>query len=332
MHMKSIFRKRILITGGSGFIGTNLCNSLKHQDCEICNLDIIQPRDISNYDTWVKGDVRSYYDLEKIVINFKPNFVIHLAAKTDLDGKCIEEYSANYEGNRNVVRACAKVKDALEQIQFFSSRLVCEIGYLPVTEEDYKPTTLYGESKVLGEKIIREEQKNIPCPWIILRPTSIWGPWFDTPYKEFFYTILRSLYIHPKGSEVLKSFGYVGNTIAQIEKIIDYLPNEYHGKTIYLSDYEPIKVLDWGRLIAHYANVHPPREVPLGVLKMIAKVGDILKTIGISKPPLTTFRLNNILTDMVYDTSPLKKICGPLPYSQEEGIIHTLSWINSNDK
>ena len=61
-----------------------------------------------------------------------------------------------------------------------SSQLVCRPGYVPKNYEDYAPHTLYGQSKVQTELITRA-WKGAPCPWTLIRPTSIWGPWFHIP-------------------------------------------------------------------------------------------------------------------------------------------------------
>ena len=50
------------------------------------------------------------------------------------------------------------------------------------------PPNLYGESKVIGEKLVQESEIN--CDWVIVRPTSIWGPWFEHS-SDFFKVIDR---------------------------------------------------------------------------------------------------------------------------------------------
>ena len=93
---------------------------------------------------------------------------------------------------------------------FASSALVCRAGYRPTGETDYCPTTPYGESKVEMEILVRESTL-IPCPWAMVRPTSIWGPRFGVPYKNFFSTVASGYYFHPGRHDVRRSFGYVGN-------------------------------------------------------------------------------------------------------------------------
>ena len=317
---------RTLITGGSGFIGTNLVENLLSKQVELLNLDIKPPKIAEHTPYWRQCDIRDENQVITLFKEFQPSVVIHLAAKTDLNGKVLEDYSANIEGVENVINATANCNNLMLCL-FASTRLVNRIGYTPKTDDDYCPTTLYGESKMAGEKIVRANATKIPCPWLILRPTSIWGPWFGTPYNDFFMSVIHSYYIHPKNRSIKKSFGYIGNAVYQINRLLDDFPVEFDKKTMYLCDYEPINVYEWSKQIANSYGNRPPMQVDLGLLKLIAKFGDLLKKLGYREPPLTTFRLNNILTNMIYDTQAMEKHCGELPFSQSEGTLETLDWI-----
>ena len=55
----------------------------------------------------------------------------------------------------------------------------------------------------------------LPC-WTIARPTSIWGPYFGTPYRAFFSAVLSQRYLHARGRKVHKTMGYVSNTVQQL--------------------------------------------------------------------------------------------------------------------
>jgi len=322
---------RIFVTGGSGFIGTNVVQSMLDQNHQVASYDVKPPRNGAHGRVWVKGDILDFNILLDEVNKFNPEYFIHLAARTDLDGKSVAEYSANTDGVTNILEVVSAAA-SLKRVLFTSSRLVCAIGYTPSSDDDYRPATFYGESKVVGEKLVRANADKIPCVWTIIRPTSIWGPWFDTPYKEFFLSVLNSYYIHPKGRRILKSFGYVGNAAYMIEKIMSCDPLLAHGKTLYLTDYPPIEVKQWADLIAAKSGKRPPLELPMFVLKTLAAIGDLLKYLGWKNPPLTGFRLNNLITDMVYDTADVESICGALPYSIEDGVDATLAWIKKDQK
>jgi hypothetical protein len=51
---------------------------------------------------------------------------------------------------------------------------------------------------------------------------------------------------------------------------------------------------------------------------------------GYKNPPLTTFRLNNLITNMVYDTQELENVCGKLPYDLNTAVKITSDWVKQN--
>ncbi|MDZ4255624.1 MAG: NAD(P)-dependent oxidoreductase [Sulfuritalea sp.] len=319
---------RVLVTGGSGFIGTNLVEYFSSRRDEVKNFDIVAPRNSTHSSLWHTGDLLDGRALRALMQQFRPEIIFHMAARTDLDGHSVENYAANTVGVENLIAAVEGVT-SLQRLIFASSRLVCRIGYAPKDEFDYCPTTPYGESKVIGEKLVRDAISRLPCPALIVRPTSIWGPWFDVPYKTFFLTIARGRYVHPGTEQILKSFGFVGNTIHELEKLMDAPAGAVAGKTFYLADYPPIDVAAMANTIQQLLGVKPIKTVPVEVLRPAAWVGDCLKALGWKNPPLTSFRLDNLLTPMVHDLEPLQAVVGVLPYSIVDGVRTTVDWLRA---
>ena len=319
---------RILITGGSGFIGTNLVELFASRGDEVLNLDIAAPRNSAHHSFWQRGDLLDGVGLRSLVRDFAPEVIFHMAARTDLDGRSVNDYAANTVGVENLI-AAVEGATSLRRLIFASSRLVCRIGYAPRDEFDYCPTTAYGESKVIGERLVRDALSRLPCPALIVRPTSIWGPWFDVPYKTFFLTIAHGRYVHPGSARILKSFGFIGNTIHELVRLMDAPADAVAGKTFYLADYPPIDVAVMANTIQRALGVKPIKTVPIGVLRPAAWVGDSLKALGWRNPPLTSFRLDNLLTPMVHDLEPLRAVVGTLPHSMEEGVRMTVDWLQA---
>jgi nucleoside-diphosphate-sugar epimerase len=322
---------KVIVTGGSGFIGTNLVEFLVNQGYEVLILDIAPPRNQLYGKFWSNVDILDFNSLNKVFSSFSPDVIYHLAARTDLGGKKITDYDANTIGVENVIKAIAK-NPTLKKIIFASSRLVCQIGYIPRGMEDYCPDTLYGQSKVIGEQIVRAMGYQLPCPWIIVRPTSIWGPWFDVPYKNFFVSIYRGHYFHPASMRIKKSFGFVGNTVHQLVTLGKENCLVAHSKTIYLADYDPIDVEVMANIISSEFKRGLIPVFPLFLLKSVAFIGDFIKKLGWKNPPLTSFRLNNLITPMVYDMEELRAIVGPLPYTLQDGVEVTCQWLLASDR
>jgi len=317
---------KILITGGSGFIGTNLVEHYRNLGDEVLNIDLAAPRNSAHSGNWQKTDILDNAKLEQIVTEFSPDVIFHMAARTDLNGTDVRGYAANTDGVRNLVMAARGVS-GLRRIVFASSMLVCKLGYQPTDENDCNPRTYYGESKVIGEQIVRHEAGS-SLPWTIVRPTSIWGPWFDAPYKNFFDAIRKGLYFHPAGVRVERSYGYVLNSVYQLGMLAESDRHIVQSKTFYLADYEPLDLRQWAQVIQQTMQVSPIRDAPLFVFKCAAIVGDLLKRMGMSSVPMTTFRLNNMRTDVVFDMEHLARICGVLPHDTVSGVQATVEWMN----
>lgn len=318
---------KILITGGSGFIGTNLINFYRQKiDIKIFNIDIVKPRDESQNNYWIQEDIMNFIKLNKLILDIKPNIIIHLAARTDLDGKEDNDYIVNVDGTKNVIKAiknCASV----EKVIFASSMLVCHAGYIPKNNDDYSYDTVYGKSKANMEMLIKNSEMNSICT--IVRPTSIWGPWFVAPYKSFFNMVLKGMFFHPGNRACSKTYGYVGNLVFQIHKILNSSEINVNNKVFYLGDKPSINISQWADEIKNIAKGKNNIKLPYWVFIILAKIGDILNLFSISFP-MTSFRLKNMTTDNILNLDELFKVVGKCPYDRQEGTKITLDWLLKN--
>ena len=320
----------ILITGGSGFIGTNLVSYYLDAGANVVNLDICIPKIQSHVGVWRKIDIRDNQSVIRIFSDFRPDYVIHLAAKTDLNGATIEDYDANINGVEVIANAVISTP-SIKYSVFASSMLVCKMGYQPAGEDDYNPSTIYGQSKVLGEKILKEKLSNINS-WTIVRPTSIYGPHFSTPYIDFFRSVRDGWFIFPTGYSVKRNYGFVLNLVSQINFILMSKSISLAKRVIYIADYEPIDLLSFAKTISNAFGIRKSiRQFPLWVFYLASKMGDMLKVLGYTRPPLTTFRLNNILTQQIIDLSPLKEVFPKLPYDMNAAVEITTQWLSEHD-
>ncbi len=317
--------EKVLITGGSGFIGTNLIERLRKEGkYELLSLDVVAPKIESHKDVWKKVDLCDGDEVMKAIIAFSPDYVIALGARTDLRGKTLESYDANIGGVSNVLTALEAVPN-MKHLIYASSMYVCEPGYMPKDFEDYAPHTLYGASKVETERRIKE--KDPDYTWSIIRPTSIWGPWFGEPYNKFFHIVLNHMYFHMGKRACKKTYGYVDNAIYEIMSILEADADKVNRKVFYIGDYEPYDITEWANEIAKEAGIWIPR-VPYWCFKCAGWFGDLLKKFGVAFP-MTSFRLHNMTTDNVHNLEPIKNIAPNLPVSRIEGTKRTLDWINN---
>ena len=324
-------KKRVVITGGSGFVGTNLVEHYIQQGWQVLNFDIAEPRNPGHIPYWRKVDLLDRLQLIRETKDFQPSVFLHFGARTDLEEKeSLAGYAANIEGVCNAIEAI-RLSPSIQRAVFASSQLVCKIGYQPKDEYDYAPSTLYGQSKVLMERILRTAHEIGPS-WTIVRPTSLWGPWFGIPYKNFFEMIARNFYIHPGGVKTLKQWGFIGNAVHQVDRLIHVAPDMIHKKIFYLADYQPLDMHAFADLVQKALGARPIRTIPASLLKMIAFCGDVCQILGWKHPPLTSFRYSNIITPEVQDLQPLQQVVGPLPYDVTQGIDLTVAWLKNHKK
>jgi len=98
-------------------------------------------------------------------------------------------------------------------------------------------------------------------------------------------------------------------------------------RTFYMADYEPVRVRDWANLIQQELGIRPLREIPVGILTVLAKGGDVAQTVGWKEPPLTSFRLRNLVANNYVDMSPVRQVLGEEPYGMKEAVRITVQWL-----
>jgi nucleoside-diphosphate-sugar epimerase len=316
---------KFLITGGSGFIGTNLVEYYSSKGHEVLNIDRVKPKIENHNQYWKKLDIRNTQEVMGIVSEFNPEYVIHMAADTGLTGTSLDNYDTNLEGVKNVLKLCKEIS-SIKKIIFASTMLVCKAGHIPRSDSDYSATTLYGKSKAIAEDMVRKSA--LKCDWVIVRPSSIWGPWFGRTYREFFELILAKKYMNFGGKMSTKTYGFISNVIYQIDRIL--FDERSNGKTLYLGDYEPTNIKVWSQEISFILN-QKVKVVPKFLVIIAALVGDVLGKFNF-RFPLNSFRIANMTTDNILDLSKTKEIAPNLPYSRIEGSKFTIDWIESQKK
>lgn len=318
--------KRILITGASGFIGTNLLEDFISKGYDVRNIDFNKPKIKRHNNVWKNVDITDYVAFEKAVLEFQPDYLVHLAARTDLDGKTLREYDANVTGVDNLMKILHKLPN-LKKVIITSSKFVTRNGYKIKNQFDYCPHTIYGESKVETERRVWADKPH--CDWCIIRPTSIWGPWFGVPYRYFFDMVMHRMYFHIGHIKCHKTYGYIGNAVYQIEQLLFEPTLDEENKVFYLGDEPAYEINEWADEIAHELGFNVP-TMPVWFVKLLAKFGDFLGIFGVHFP-MQSFRFGNMTNDGVNDMTNTYVIAPQQPYSRLEGTRITIDWIRKNE-
>lgn len=313
---------KYLVTGGSGFIGTNLIEELLKQDHALLNIDIAPPKIEAHGSFWKRVDILDLERLKRAFLDFMPTHVIHLAARTDTDGRHLDEYEVNTRGTENVL-AAIRGTASVQRVIVTSTQFVNQYHGTPKDEFDFAPHTAYGESKVITEQLTR--QAKLEAVWTIIRPTNIWGPWHLRYPHEFWRILGKGLYFHPGGGRVVRSYGYVKNVVYQIMRIFEAMPASVSSRVYYVGD-EPIELLAWVNGFSIRQTGRNVRVVPAPLLRALALLGDALALLHV-RFPLTSSRFRSMTTSNAVSMKETMAAFGAPPFSLEEGVEDTIGWL-----
>jgi nucleoside-diphosphate-sugar epimerase len=239
----------------------------------------------------------------------------------------VDDYAANHIGTRNVITAIQNIS-SVEKAVFTSSQFVVGPGAPPEHEEEFRPHTIYGESKILSERAVREAE--LLCSWTIIRPTNIWGRWHPRYPNEFWRVLKQGRYFHPGGSPVIRCYGYVGNVVEQVLTILGRRDGKLDRRVIYVGD-APIDLHDWTNAFSLCLTGKPVRVVPRPLVKALAKFGDVVQGCG-GKFPIYSSRFHSMTEDYVTPMDATFDVLGPSRISLEEGVRETVDWLRSEDE
>lgn len=172
--------KRVLVTGGAGFIGSHVAERFGRAGFAVTVLDDLSSGDPANCDpAWklVRGDVRDAAAVHDSVRG--ANVAIHLAAFTSVPEsfECFRDcYRTNVSGTWNVLQACAR--EGVEKLVFASSSAVySELPDAPKSESDCPdPISPYAVSKLEGEHLLEMFGETHGLASCALRFFNVYGP------------------------------------------------------------------------------------------------------------------------------------------------------------
>lgn len=318
---------RVLVTGGSGFIGCNLTEELLSQKNEVYNVDIQPPFNPAQAAFYHQCDILDTKTLRKCFAEFQPEAVVHLAARTDLyhEGAIEPYYNVNTAGTGNIMEA-VKATPSVKRVLVASTQYVCRTG-VPTGPDDYHPYTTYGMSKVETEKITKAAA--LPCTWTIVRPTNVWGPW-HTFYRD---TIIRAIrkgyYFQPTGRPCRLGFAYVKNLVRQVSQLLQVEPSLINGKTLYLGD-ELITLHAWANAFSLALKGRNVPKLPRSGIYLLAKFGDAFHKVTGRQFIMFSARYRNMTDDFIVPMEPTFQLLGKPEIPLEQAVRETLAWIEKH--
>lgn len=210
--------KKILLTGGAGFIGTNLCRVLVEENELVVydnqHRDAIHLTELPGHPhlTFIKGDVLDPEGLARAMSGCR--IVIHLAAIAGVDTvirRPTITMKVNMAGTQNVLEAA--VNEKVERLVDFSTSEV--YGSFVYKADENDPTThgrvgvlrwIYAVSKLAAEHMVHCYHEEYGLPTVTIRPFNIYGPYQvgEGAVQKFVLAAIQNkpLFIHGDGSQI----------------------------------------------------------------------------------------------------------------------------------
>ena len=328
-------RKKILITGASGFIGSSIVKKALEQGYETwagirssSNRDMLQDERIKFIDLNYTNTSKLSSQLTSFVKeNGKFDAIIHVAGITKAIRKT-EFDKINFGYTKSFVDALIET-DCVPKTFIFMSTLGAigvgdEINYLPMKcDRKPNPNTAYGKSKLLAENYLKSIKD---FPYVILRPTGVYGP-NDTDYLILMKAVKRGINVGAGFRKQLISFIYISDLIdivfSSIEKGVvqrEYLVSD---GCSYTDD-------EFNKIVQHALNRKRVLrlKIPLSIVKPAAfvseKIGELLgKPLTFNTDKYKIMKQRNWACDI----TPLQHELDFTPKVHlEEGVEKTIAW------
>jgi len=222
MKNKNI-KKRIFITGASGFIGCNACEYFLKKGWEVFGL--VKSGKTSKNVKVVKADLLNFEKLKDKVKKIKPSVILHLGAYVVLDRdfevakKCID---INIKGTLNLLEVAREL--SLSRFIFFSTEEVYGNNKPPYKEvQVVRPPSPYSVSKVAGENlcILYHDLYNLPI--VVLRPATTFG-FYQPLYRFIPNIIIRAVKNEPillNSGQSKRDYLYIDNLMDAVYRIVN---------------------------------------------------------------------------------------------------------------
>ncbi|MCK5774272.1 MAG: GDP-mannose 4,6-dehydratase [Thermoplasmata archaeon] len=246
--------KKVMVTGGAGFIGSNLVDVLIDRGYQVIVLDDLSTGNISNISKHLNSDQLTFIEKDINDISLAElqdvNAVFHLAARVNVVASIadpLEDARVNYYGTLNVLERCREA--GIKKVLFTSSAAVYgDVGEVPTTENaDKYPLSPYGNHKFASGNLLRMYNEIHGMKNVVFRLFNVYGPRQDpsNPYSGVISKFMewatkdRDLTIFGDGNQT-RDFVYVKDVARSLlmayEKDISGTFNVGTGSEISLND------------------------------------------------------------------------------------------------
>lgn len=311
---------KIVLIGGSGFIGTRLCNRLKDKHA----VRIADKNPSPDFpQLCVTADVRDPESLRRTIP--AANVIVNLAAEHRDDVRPLSLYDdVNVDGARNV---CALAEEIGTQAIVFTSS-VAVYGFAPANTDEtgaIAPFNEYGRTKYLAEDVYREWQAKDPArSLVIIRPTVVFGERNRGNVFNLFRQIASGKFMMVGAGTNRKSMAYVGNITAFLEHMLSAGPG------VHLCNYADKPDLTMTELASFVCNAmgrgySPKFRLPVPVAMTVGRILDVAAAITGKQFVISAIRVKKFVAETSYAAS-IEKFDFTPPYTLPDAITRTVKF------
>ncbi len=329
---------QVLVTGGSGFIGSELICQLAQQNVTNYNVRALlrQTSSMKNLQNLnfqpVQGSLQDLKSLKKAVQGV--DVVFHLAGVIAARSKK-EYFDHNAEGTKNLLQACMESAPQLKRFVYVSSLAASGPAntLTPRIEDALEtPVSSYGESKLEGERILKR-QANFPVT--IVRPPIVYGP-KDKGVFEFVKIINNHIFPILKGKNETKEKYY---SVVYVDDLVQGILHagfsEKQGKleTFFLAD---DSIYSWSQIMSNIETILRKKTIkvplPFFVAQSIAAIGSLVTKFSRKLVPLNLDKIKELKPDFwICSNLKAKKVLGFDPqFNLSQGMEKTIAWYKEN--
>ncbi|UXA16921.1 NAD-dependent epimerase/dehydratase family protein [Mycobacterium sp. SMC-4] len=332
---------RVLVTGGSGFVGANLVTALLDRGLAVRSFDRA-PSPLEPHDRLevVEGDITDPAQVSAAVAEV--DTVFHTAAIIDLMGgaSASQEYrqrsfAVNVTGTQNLVRAAQAA--GVQRFVYTASNSVVMGGQRISNGDENLPYTerfndLYTETKVVAEKFVLAQNGESGMLTCSIRPSGIWGRGDQTMFRKVFESVLAGHVKVLVGNKNVKlDNSYVHNLIHGFILAAEHLVpgGTAPGQAYFINDGDPVNMFEFARPVVEACGQPWPRlRVPGRLVWAVMTVWQFLHfRFGLPKPLLEPLAVERLYLDNYFSIGKAQRDLGYEPlYSTEEALQHCLPY------
>lgn len=325
-------KRKILVTGGTGFIGSHLVEELVRNNLEVRIIARNKKKSVQLFgDTveCIEGDILETSKIEKAIEGV--DVVFHLASIINV-GNVPDEfyYKVNVEGTENLLRAC--LKKGVKKIVFSSSvNVYPPLSNSPFTEDSMcDPDEILGKTKLEAENRIKKICENSDLEFINLRIARVYGP-RDFSLLKLFRQINSGFFLMiGKGKGIIQPV-FVKDVVDAL--ILSLEKEEIKNETFIIAGSEAITKRDFCNEIAKcmgkkISPFYIPAFLAIPPIYLFEKLSVLLK----KDPVLSRRKVRFFLTSQSFKIEKAMKILGFEPKVRlNEGLMLTIQWYRENN-